>query len=237
MSDKSIHEFIQSILGKHKGFMKVKDLLNPVKDFVKSMSLDDKRKLGLMGKNITNKTLQQILEDEFIFARNGSTQYILVPCEPSEIMLAALSDKPVSPKFIAKTLPFSKQDFINMLNELEESGKIRIILNENYEPRIILRDNREIRSSISGEYTRERFKAAFDELERGRVFVNIPELRKKLNWPHDVFDEMLRKLRDEETIRLVKTEVGNFDVKDFFYDEDNQRRGMVTWNDEEQIDS
>lgn len=234
MSEKSIPDFIQSILEEHKGFMKVKDL-PAVMDF------DTRRKLGFMKKNMPVKNIMKIIEplieDRFIFSKKGSVQYILVPCDPSEFVINSLShDKPMSPKVIAKTLPFSKQDFINMLNELEEAGKIRIILNENFEPRIILSDIHERHEEItrestsSGGYTRERFKAAFDELERGQTFVNIPELRKKLAWPHDVFDEMLRKLRDEGIVQLHKTDLTIFEPEDFFYDEENARRGMVTWH-------
>ena len=243
MSDRNIPEFIQSILAKHNGFMKVKDIIKPVKDFIQSMSLDDKRKLGLTVKNITNKKLQQILEGQFIFTKNGSTQYILVPCEPSELVINALSAKQaVSPKVIAKTLPFSAKDFIEILNELSESWRIRIILNDKFEARIILSDSHEGHEEnniqSSGEYTRERFRAAFDELEHGRVFVNIPELRKKLAWPHDVFDDMIRKLRDEEVIVLHVTDRTRFEPEEFFYDEhDNARIGMVTWNEGQQIDS
>ena len=199
-----------------------------------------RRKLGFMKKNMPVKNIMKIIEplaeDRFIFRKKGNIQYILVPCDPSEFVLAVLSDKPVSPKVINRTLPFNKQDLINMLNELEEAGKIRIILNENFEPRIILSDIHEgheesVRSiKSSGEYSRERFKAAFDELERGQTFVNIPELRKKLAWPHDVFDEMIRKLRDEGYVQLQKTEVGNFELEDFFYDEYGARRGMVRWH-------
>ncbi|MBQ3396929.1 MAG: hypothetical protein IJG55_11505 [Synergistaceae bacterium] len=234
MSEKSIPDFIQSILEEHKGFMKVKDL-PAVMDF------DTRRKLGFMKKNMPVKNIMKIIEplieDRFIFSKKGSVQYILVPCDPSEFVINSLShDKPASPKVIARTLPFSKQDFINMLNELEESGKIRIILNENFEARIILSDIHEgheesVRSiKTSGEYTREKFKKAFDELERGQTFVNLPELRKKLAWPHDVFDDMIRKLRDEGIIQLQKTEAGNFALEDFFYDEHGARRGMVRWH-------
>ena len=236
MSEKSIPDFIQSILEEHKGFMKVKDLPT-VMDF------DTRRKLGLVRTRkpsavTIKRILEPVLEDRFIFSKKGNTPYILVPCDPSEFVLAALGDKPVSPKIIKRSLPFNDKDFADIVNELAMSGRIRIILNENVDARIILSDVHEgheesVRGvKSSGEYTRERFKAAFDELERGQTFVNIPELRKKLSWPHDVFDDMLRKLRDEEVIVLHVTDRTNFEPEEFFYDEaDNARMGMVTWHD------
>ena len=78
--------------------------------------------------------------------------------------------------------------------------------------------------------TPEEFKKAFDELEHGKIFVNIPELRKALNWSKEDFDEMLRKLRDERVIQLHVTDVTIFEPEEFFYDEvDNSRMGMLTW--------
>ena len=234
MSEKSIPDFIQSILEQHKGFMKVKDL-------PESMSFDMKRKLGIMNKKSASaaairKAIEQEAEDRFIFIRKGSVIYIVVPCDPSEFVINALKGKDaVSPKVIVKELPFSTSDFLEIVNELSESGRIKIVLNEKFEARIMLsvRSKNESGSmKSSGEYTREKFKEAFDELERGKIFVNIPELRKKLAWPHDVFDEMLRELRDEEVIHLHVTDLTIFEPEEFFYDElDNSRMGMVTWND------
>ena len=87
----------------------------------------------------------------------------------------------------------------------------------------------------SGVATLADFKKAFDELEREQTFVNIPELRKKLAWPHDVFDDMIRKLRDEEVIVLHTTDLTKFEPEEFFYDElDNARMGMVTWHEPEE---
>ena len=215
MSEKSIPDFIQSILEEHKGFMKVKDL-------PETMSFDMKRKL-------------EEAEDRFIFIKKGSVIYIVVPCDPSDLVINALKGKEaVSPKVIVKELPFSTSDFLEIVNELSESGRIKIVLNEKFEARIMLSDghSEKKKNESSGEYTRERFKEAFDELERGKIFVNIPELRKRLNWPHEVFDEMLRELRDEGIVQLHKTDLTRFQPEEFFYDEDNSRRGMVTWNEQ-----
>ena len=77
----------------------------------------------------------------------------------------------------------------------------------------------------------EEFKKAFEELERGRRYVSIPQLRKKLSWPHEEFDEMISKLRKDETIILHVTEAGKYEPEEFFYDEASNRMGMVTWND------
>ena len=238
MPKKNIPDFIQGLLEQHKGFMKWNDV--PVEALYDSMSFEMRCKLGLIKKgkkkpsgNAIRKAIMPVIEDRFFFTKKGSTVYILVPCDMSELVVNALSDKEaISPKVIEKNFPFMKRsDFIGILNELSESGRINITLNEKFEARIILSGGHEDRSiKSSGEYTRERFKKAFDELEKGRIYVSIPQLRRKLAWPHDVFDEMIYSLRNDETIILHATEAGKYEPDEFFYDEDNERMGMVTWN-------
>ena len=77
------------------------------------------------------------------------------------------------------------------------------------------------------------FKQAFDKLnENGQTFIRIPDLRKELNWPREVFDSMLIKLRDEGIITL---RVGDAtlrtleEVENSFVDENGFRMGTVTW--------
>ncbi|MBQ6738490.1 MAG: hypothetical protein IJP41_08575, partial [Synergistaceae bacterium] len=77
------------------------------------------------------------------------------------------------------------------------------------------------------------FKHAFDKLNKnGRTFIRIPDLRKELNWPREVFDSMLMKLRDEGIISL---RVGDAtlqtreEVENSFVDENGFRLGTVTW--------
>ena len=75
-------------------------------------------------------------------------------------------------------------------------------------------------------------KKAYDELDNGRIFVNIYELRRKMNLSREVFDEMLRKLRDAGVIQL---HVGDDslrtaeEINDCFVDENNYRMGTVTF--------
>lgn len=235
MSEKSIADSIQSILEAHKGFMKVKDLPG-------SMSFDMKRKLGFMNKkNVSaaaiRKAIESKAEDRFIFTKKGSVLYILIPCDPSEFVLAVLNDNPVSPNIINRTLPFNKHDLISILNELEETSRIKIILNENFEPRIILSvgsEGREERSTaLSGEYTLDRFREAFDKCDNGRTFVHISDMRKALGWPREVFDGMLRDLRDKEELQIYladETTMTPDEVRDCFIDENGFRMGTVTWN-------
>ena len=106
-----------------------------------------------------------------------------------------------------QSLPFTKSEFVAIINGLAEEGRVIIKLTDDMKPKIYRAPN--VRKSDnahdvndSGEYTQERFKAAFDELDRGRIFVRICDLRRRLGWPREVFDGMIRDLRDKEIIQL-----------------------------------
>ena len=79
------------------------------------------------------------------------------------------------------------------------------------------------------------FKQAFDELDNGRIFVRICDLRKKLNWPRETFDETLKNLRDEEIIQLHEGDASTMTAeenKDCFTDKNGIRMGTISWNEQ-----
>ncbi|MBQ7544422.1 MAG: hypothetical protein IJT02_05705 [Synergistaceae bacterium] len=235
---KNIPDMIQAILDKNKGFIAMSKLAS-------QMSANLRDKLGIKSKTpvkILMKKLEGILEDRFVLRRKGSTQFLMTPCDPAELVLAELSpSKPVSPKALAAVLkPFARSDIRSILNELEETGKIKTLYNEKLEPQIFsaeidrhIYEPSEELPEQSVEYTRGKFREAFDELDRGRVFVRICDLRRKLNWPRDVFDQMLKTLRDKEIIQM---HIGDEhlmtpdEVQDSFVNELNYLMGTVTWN-------
>ena len=233
MPEKNIPDVIQNILDKNKGFMRVKDI--PA-----LMSLDIKRQLGLKrnsSASVVMKKLENILEDRFIFRKKGSTLYILTPSLPSDIVLSSLpTDKPISPKVLARSLPFTATDFMEIMNDLVSSGKARIILNDKLAARIIATTSSQdipVQTSGTNEYSQEKFRSAFEALDRGRRFVRICDLRRKLGWPREIFDGMLRSLRDERVIDLHTLDASTMttdDVGDSFVDENGFRKGSVTWH-------
>jgi hypothetical protein len=78
----------------------------------------------------------------------------------------------------------------------------------------------------------EEFKKAFDLLERGDIYVDLFALRRRLGWPRDVFDTMLRSLRDAGTIQLHAGDATTMtpdEIADGFVDENGFRMGSVTW--------
>lgn len=84
-------------------------------------------------------------------------------------------------------------------------------------------------------YSALNFKKAFQELKQEHqddYFIEIYDLRRKLSWPREVFDQMLRVLRDKGVIALRVGDVSMLtqeEAKDLFFDENGSRWELVTW--------
>lgn len=233
MPEKNIADSIQNILDKNKGFMAVTKLIS-------HLSAEIKRSLGIKDTDsvsLIRKKLELSLDSRFIFRSKGRSVYILIPCEPSELVLSLLpANKPFDMRKI-HGLPFTKAEFTAVINELAEEGKVKITLNDNLKPRIFL-INPETNcppsdSKGQSEYSQSKFYEAFTSLDRGKIFVRIPDLRRKLNWPREIFDSMLRDLRDNEIIQLRMGDPSYMtqdEINDCFTDENNFMMGTVTWN-------
>ena len=81
--------------------------------------------------------------------------------------------------------------------------------------------------------TRGAFESAFFALEEGsHGFVRICDLRRRMGWAREVFDDMLRRLRDDEVVQLHAGDVTLMtpeQVEDGFVDENGFRMGTMTW--------
>ena len=239
MPEKNIADSIQRILEKNKGFMTVTKL-------PEHMTADEKRAIGIRksdsGKIISRK-IDNSAEGRFIFRTKGRSIYILVPCEPSEFVLGLLSEKEAFDVKSVNSLPFTKSEFVEIINGLAEEGRVIIKLTEDFTPKIY-RASRERKAAEipgvvqsandTGEYTQENFKAAFDSLDHGRIFVRICDIRRKLGWPREVFDGMIRDLRNRRVIQLHTGDASLMtedEIADCYIDENNFRMGSVTWHD------
>ena len=241
MPEKNIPNIIQNILDQHKGFVNLKTLPSLISA---ELRLELGLKNGLTGP-VIRKKLEPHLEDKFIFHKKGLILYLMTPCEPDELVISLInSTKSASPKLIARSLPFTKKEFLEIVFNLIEEGRVKLTLNENLDAKLIVvpEQERKVTASVpvveekgakTGDYSPRKFREAFDALDKGRIFVRICDLRRKLDWPRDVFDEMLRTLRDDETIQLHEGDASTMTPEenaDCFTDENNCRMGTVTWN-------
>ena len=236
MPEKNIADTIQSMLEKNKGFMTVKKV-------AVLLGTAGRRSLGIeltdSGREIRNK-IEKSSEGRFIFRNKGRHVYILIPCEPYELVLSLLSETKAFDGRTSGGLPFTKSEFAAMLNELADEGKVKIILSDTLLPRIFKvsttvknetpRDEPDL---SGGNYTREIFREAFNSLDEGKIFVRIPDLRRKLNWPREVFDAFIKDLRNDGTIGVYMADESTMtddEIHDCFTDENNFRMGTVIWN-------
>ena len=189
--------------------------------------------------DVRRDNIERLVGDSFTFLKKRS-KYIVRPCEPSELVfneIARIQGR--SPKQIARDMPVTKKDFSRILAVLLDEGRIKIKINEDLEPRIYLNTpvNQIVKTESkvipNNQFTLEQFKNAFDKLDRGRIFVRICDLRRELQWPREVFDEMLIRLRDDGIIALRVGDASlmtSDEIADCFIDENNFRMGTVTWN-------
>ena len=245
-SMKNIPDLIQRILDKNKGFMTVSQI-------AKHLTAGAKEWLGIKSNTpakILKKKLEPVLEDRFVFATKSNATYILTPCDPADLVRAELSEsKGVTLNGLGRTLkPFKKAEIAAILTELVNSGEARILVDEKlpvkffagsgnrivmHEPETVKSEPEQPKPLQSGEYTLAKFKAAYDELHKFRDYPRIPDLRRKLDWPREVFDEMVRKLRDNMTIQIEQADESLFthdEILDCFVDENNYKMGLLIWN-------
>ena len=237
---KNVIEEIQAILDKNNGLASVSKLAS-------KLSKASRDRLGFKtgdSVKIMTKKLELAVSDKFIFRNKlrGNQQavsYVLMPCDPADIVMKMLSAKPMTPKAIAVRVPFTMRDVASILNELIEAGKVRVEFVEALEVRVSASARRKVIvmppdvPDDDGDYTQAKFRAAYDELHREREFVRICDMRKTLNWPRKVFDEMLVSLRNSMTVHLAQAEERYFtqdELANCWVDENNYRMGTVSWN-------
>ena len=242
---KKIADAIQKILDANNGFM-------PISSLDKHMSRDLKAELGFKSADpmkIKAKKLIAATGDRFILrdkrrSSKGKSQmsyYILTPCDPAELIVALLSrEEEMTPKGLARRMPFTNRDVCTLLNELVKSGKVQTMYDEMLEPKVFLasgvspaQGGGKDQSPQPGKYTQAKFREAYDELHRSREFVRICDLRRSLNWPREVFDEMVRRLRDSMAIHMAQAENRYYtpdELADCWVDENNYRMGTIDWN-------
>ena len=236
MPEKNIADLIQSLLEKNKGFM----IATKMRDVI---GAEARRVLGIKtkdtGKNVARR-IEKAMPGKFMLHMKSNRTYLLIPCEPSELVAGLLSPQKAFDMRIINGFPFTKVEFYEILNGLIDEGRAKVNFTEKGAPKIFgVTGVKAVRSEAvksvvaDGEYTVEKFREAFDECDKGRIFVRICDIRRKLGWPREVFDGMIRDLRDKEIIQLHTGDPSLMtpdEVADCFVDENNFRKGTVTWN-------
>ena len=205
-----------------------------------------RKRLGLTGKRLTAPNLKKIFEphlDETLEIRmNGRYTYLVVARNPEDLIADFVRSHPGRMAGgLATSLPFKKADFLSLLNGLLKKARLYAVLKDDYKARFFVSEGlgmlRAENSTLPAEDDtfdgrREQLHAAFRELNQKSIFVRICDLRRRLGWPREVFDDMLRRLNDEEVIQLHAGDVSLMtreQVEDSFVDENGFMMGTMTW--------
>ena len=243
--EKFIIDAIQELLDKNNGFM-------PISSLDRQLSLEVRTALGFKNNDLMKikaKKLEKATGKRFIvhYKRMGNGKehpgnyYVVAPCDPAEMLASFLAQEgAMSPKILCRRLPLTRKDVFVILNELAEAGRLKTVYNEKLDPQVsIVAGSAAKKQAVSsepkpsGEYTQAKFRKAYDELHKSREFVRICDLRRSLNWPREVFDEMVRRLRDSMAVQLMQADGRRFskeELADCFVDENNYRMGTIDWN-------
>lgn len=158
----------------------------------------------------------------------GASIFICKDLPPAQIILKRFKEQQkLSPKALARHLPFGKADFIDVLNCLLRDGLVACTFNADYHPALQL-----ARGASAFQDERTAFKAAYDAVSPGARYIRIHRVRQHLNWPRERFDQVLRELSTDYIIALhggdpsIMTEQ---EIKDSYMDENNLLCITLTW--------
>ncbi|MDR1741808.1 MAG: hypothetical protein LBR38_08225 [Synergistaceae bacterium] len=166
------------------------------------------------------------LDGELTLKKVGTRAYIVFRM-PDDILLFRVIQRKGAQRVgkLGQNIPFKKDEYISVLNVLLARGQVKAIdLNSAGVPMICPVDVPDTIRPEPPEPT-GRDEAFLTALRDGLKHnahtdrVAIGDLRRKLGWPRDEFDDMLRRLRDTEEIQLHASEGGHNDPNEVFVDE------------------
>jgi hypothetical protein len=157
-----------------------------------------------------------------------------------------------SPAQLTQYMPMKKDEFIACFNRLLEAEQITVSVNAEFKVTVrnvnasgstinsesIIRPTSQsqtlatspqtsalsVSSVLSSENDCRLFREAFDELDKGRIFVRICNLRRQLRWDEERFNSLLRQFRAEGIVQLHTGDISSMseeDIAQSFTDENN----------------
>ncbi|NLL36996.1 MAG: hypothetical protein GX256_05690 [Fretibacterium sp.] len=189
------------------------------------------------------KALQPHMGRNLEIRKAGRSLCLVRRGEKDEMLLRSVQARPgKSPKTLRNSLPFTAAEFLRLTNSLLKEGRLRVELNARCEP-LLFAVSPEGPPTLQpqplalapvpdAEAEKAVLRAAFQELEQGRIFVRICDLRRRLGWSREAFDSALARLRRERTVQLHSGDVSAMtqeELQDSFVDENGFRMLSLTW--------
>ena len=204
-------------------------------DYIRLSTLPDgfMKRLGLAKSPKVSRIAAKLsphLGNDLVIKNVAASKYLALKL-PDEVLLCRIVEKNNGKIPRMDRIPFRKDDFFHILNQLIEKGAARhtyVKTRNDYSAVISFEED----SSTPPAASEGGFKAAYQALERGKSYVRICDMRRYLNWTVQEFDEMLTGLRDSGRIHLEDGAPSGFteeDIRDSFIDESEFRRLIIVW--------
>ena len=196
-------------------------------DFIKRLELAKKPKVTLIAEKLSPH-----LGNDLAIKDVARSKYLAFKL-PDEILLCRTVQKHNGKIPRMDRVPFKKDEFFSILNQMLEQGTIRhkyVKNKKGYEP--ILVEGAPPPLSPPLPPTEKMFEEAYFELERGKFYVRICDLRQHLGWTVQEFDKILTGLRDSGKIQLQGGDIDYFtkdDISASFIDENGTLKLTVMW--------
>ncbi|MCL2624892.1 MAG: hypothetical protein FWD31_14615, partial [Planctomycetaceae bacterium] len=173
------------------------------------------------------------------------TLYLASPLPPEEwikeSLLAQNPKKPLAMKALAADVPLCKAEFLAVFNQMLDAGQLQVTrIDDKFGMtglRVPASGFGTAALSPSPAFHNEAdddavFRAAFEVLDCGRLYVRICNLRRELGWSVERFNAHLCKLRADGTIQLHAGDVSTMteeDIRQSYKDANNFFYATLTW--------
>lgn len=174
------------------------------------------------------KALQGCIGNRIRTFKGQRSLYIGWNRSDEDTILDAVKQHPgVSSKALGRKVPILKRAYIDGLNRLIESGRIRCTFSQTGQPAIWPLESEAATISLKAV-----FKDAYDRVGKGRGFVRIHRVRDALNWPEDTFDRLLGELMADYVIELHggdPSALSETEIRKSFVDENGTVYITLSW--------
>jgi hypothetical protein len=228
MEQNITEQLVEFLRSKKVDFIKLSEMKADIKKLKTQLNL---------GKDLKKAIIPHLGDVLMLKLGNRRSTYLVLKQTGEDLLLRIIKNQSgKAPGTIANDIPFTKSEFLTLLNRMIEQGRILVkIKAAEYKPTLYPAENVCPRTAESKgtAVSEEAFRAAFQELEQGKIFVDIYALRRRLNWPKEKFDAMLQKLRNAGTIHLYvgdATTMTPDEIADGFVDKNGFRMASLTWN-------
>ena len=195
------------------------------------------RELGLSRQKSGNvqilNALNACIGNRLRIYRGPRALYIGINRSDEDIILNKIKQHPgVSSKALGGRLPMLKREYVECLNRLMETGRIRCTFNQAYRSALWPVDPEAPVQNLETENLQTMFKDAYDRIGKGRGFVRIHRVREALSWPPQTFDGLLRDLMAAYVIELHggdPSALSENEIRKSFVDENGTLYITLSW--------